>query len=437
MNAETLKHRLGPLAAVVVMMSGVAQAACAQAPPARFATEHEWMGRGIWVRGDTHMHSTASDGAHEIGPLVERARQNGCEVVGITDHADRQLRAATGEYIGAIGAARAANPGMVVVAGLEWNVPPYGGREHATLLVPDDPNAGALLAEFKRQFDDYDLGDRRQPDVRQAFEWLVDAVRDLPVKPVVIYNHPSRKDATSRENLDDMVAWRAVNDLAIGFEGAPGHQGKPPLGSYGEKEPTIDRWDPVVARPGDVWDQMLQQGYDVVGAVAGSDFHTENPNDLGDYWPCQFSETWLYVPERTTAGVLQALRAGTFYGVHGHIVRNLEMTALVEGLDRAVGMGEAAQVAAGTEVPVVVAFDVPATDWQQQPNRVDTVEFIIVRPSGVETRTHKVQGGGTQTAAERVSVGQEGVVVRARIRREIADGPDLMAYTNAIRLRAR
>jgi hypothetical protein len=413
-------------------------AACAQGNRGpRFATEHDWAGRGQWIRGDTHMHTRASDGGHETGPLVDRAKQHGCEVVAITDHADRQLRAGTGDYVGGILAARAANPDMVVIAGMEWNVPPYDGREHATILVPDGPGAGAMLAQFKRRFDDYDRGDQTRPDAREALEWIVETARDLPIRPVVVYNHPSRKDASSRENLDDMLAWRDVNDLVIGFEGAPGHQGKPPIGSYGAREPTIDRWDPVVARPGDAWDTLLQRGFDVVGAIASSDFHTEDPGDLNDFWPCQFAETWYYVPEKTTAGVLRAMRAGAFYGVHGHIVRNLEFTALVDGLVRPLMVGEGAQVEAGTEVPVVMTFDVPATDFQGQPNKVDSVEFIVVTPAGVEVKTHRVAGSGTQTFAERIVVGAEGVVVRARARREVADGPDLMAYTNPIRFRAR
>src|SRR5690606_2018579 len=158
---------------------------------------------------------------------------------------------------------RAANPDMVVIAGMEWNVPPFGGREHATLLLPDDPNAGAMLAEFKQRFDDYDRGDDTRPSAGEALEWIVETARALPVKPVVVYNHPSRKDASSLENLEEMLAWRDVNDLVIGFAGAPGHQGKPPIGSYGEREPAIDRWDPVVARAGDAWDTVLQRGLDI------------------------------------------------------------------------------------------------------------------------------------------------------------------------------
>ena len=197
------------------------------------------------------------------------------------------------------------------VSGLEWNVPPYGGREHATVLVPDGPSEGARLAEFRQRFDDYDRADESKATAEAGLDWLAGIAHDLPLTPVVIYNHPSRKRTSSRSNVDDMVRWRSASDVVIGFEGGPGHQGRLPFGSYSDKEPTIDRWDPVVARPGDAWDQLLQRGYDVHGAVASSDFHNDNPADLNDFWPCQFAETWYYVPEKTVSGVLRAMRAGS------------------------------------------------------------------------------------------------------------------------------
>lgn len=418
---------------IFVLAAAVACAQGARGP--RFAVEHEWSGKGQWLRGDTHLHTRASDGGHEIEPLVAKAKAHGCDVIAITDHADRQLRAATPEYILGIGAATKANPDMVVIPGLEWNVPPSGGNEHATLLVPDDRAAGPMLAEFKRRFDDYDRDDGAKPSAEEALRWLVETARGQPVKPVVIYNHPSRKDESSQLNVDDMIRWRGVNDLVIGFEGGPGHQGKPPIGSYSGKETPIDRWDPVVAKTGGAWDQLLQQGYDVHGAVASSDFHSERPDDLGDYWPCQFAETRYYVPEKTVSGVLRAMRAGSFFGSHGRIVTGLDLTVLVDGLPRPVMAGEAVQVPTGSEVAVALSVEIPERDWQGQPNRVDSAEIFLITPTKVETRLRPITGTGTQVVGDRITVGKEGLVVRARVRRDVPDGPDLMAYTNAIRIR--
>jgi hypothetical protein len=402
-----------------------------------FLVEHDWAGHGEWIVADTHVHTRASDGGYTIAEVVARAREHGCQAVAITDHADRTLRAATPEYFADIAAARAAHPDLIVLAGLEWNVPPSGGDEHATLLLPPDGLQDEVMAEFKQRWDDYDRGTDEVLRAEDALTWLAGATFDFEVSPVVIYNHPSRSDETSLSNADDLVRWRGANDLAIGFEGAPGHQGKPPIGSYKGKVEPIDRWDPVVAGPGDAWDRLLQQGLSVHGAVASSDFHNDNPRDLNDFWPCAFAETWYFVPERSAAGVLRAMRAGTFFGVHGHIARQVELTISAEGLPRPAIVGESIRVPAGTALDASVALTIPPTDFQGRPNRVDQVELIVVTPSDVLVKTQAIGGSGPQSATETLVASDGGLVVRARVRRIVPDGPDLMAYTNAVRVEVR
>ena len=167
------------------------------------------------------------------------------------------------------------------MGGMEWNLPPWGGDEHATVFVPVSKER--RLTEFKASFDDYGRDKHEAALAVAGLQWLAAQATDGATKPVVTYEHPSRKDAKSMENVDDMRAWRKVNDVVIGFSGAPGHQGKPPIGGYNYNEKPIDRWDPVAARPGDAWDTLLNGGLDIWGAYAPSDFHTADQNDLGDY----------------------------------------------------------------------------------------------------------------------------------------------------------
>ena len=120
---------------------------------------------------------------------------------------------------------------MIVFAGVEWNIPPSNGNEHVTVLVA--PELERQLTTFKQLFDDLDRSSRDRKPVAEALRWLAaNATSTDGIKPVATYEHPSRKDARSMENVADMKEWRAVNDIIVGFAGAPGHQGNKPLGSY-------------------------------------------------------------------------------------------------------------------------------------------------------------------------------------------------------------
>ena len=146
----------------------------------------------------------------------------------------------------------------------------------------------------------------------------------------------------------------------------------------------MDRWDPAAARVGDAWDTLLRQGLDVWAAYAPSDFHTENLANLADYWPGEFSETWVYAPERSAAGVLRALRAGSFFADHGRIVREVELRVNTDGLPRAAGAGETIAVAQDAAVVAQLTFQVPPTAWRAGPNHIDLVELIGIDPSGAK-----------------------------------------------------
>ena len=418
------------LVLVTIGAAGVAAGGLYQGASARprLVREVPWAAEGVWLRADTHMHTRFSDGSYPLEEVVKQGASSGCDVVAPTDHSDQDLRVATPEYFAALTAAREAHPSLVVLAGLEWNVPPRGGDEHVVLLVP--PALEQNLAEFKARFDDY------QRDTHEA-AMAVDALRGLAglapkgeARPVLVYEHPSRRDARSMDNADDMRAWRSVNDIVIGVAGAPGHQGMRVVGAYEHTLRTIDRWDPVAAQIGDAWDTVLGEGLDVWGAYAPSDHH----NEREDYWPCQFAETWVHAPERSAEGVLRALRAGSFWAAHGHIVRTVAFEVAVEGLPRPAVPGEVVQAAAGTVARVSLSFEVPAQDWKGDPNRVDEVELIQVDRAGARSVQVGPPAKEGPALTTNITVPDGGMVLRARGRRVEPDGPDLMFYTNPIRI---
>lgn len=397
--------------------------------PVRFLRQVEWATTGVWLKADTHTHSQFSDGMHSVAEIADKAAEYGCDVLAITDHADHDLGAGTHEYIEAIEAARRDHPDMVILSGLEWNIPPYGGDEHIVVLFPQTQTEGQLLAEFKARFDDLGREEHDAALADEGLEWLEALGAAEGLKPVAIYEHPSRKRRFANQIVGDLRRWRAVNEVVVGFAGAPGHQGMEPVGAYKSQLKTISRWDPAAAKPGDAWDRLLGKGIDVWAALASSDFHDARPDGLADYWPGQFSETWLYASEKSPQGVLNALRAGTFYAEHGHIVRNVELLVELSGLPRPAIPGDCIEAPAGTPLSVRLRFQTPATDWSGKPNRIDTVELVTVVEGKVNSDVEGQVLAEGPALKRTLAVPDHGIVFRARGRHG-----DLMFYTNPIRV---
>lgn len=401
-------------------------------PPARFVREVSWGDQGTWLKADTHLHSRFSDGAHSIAEVVDRGVKNGCQVLAIADHGDSELRAATPEYFAEIAESAGKHPDAIVLAGLEWNVPPWGGDEHATLLFPPHPDRDQLMQLFKLRFDDWKRGETDRALVGEALRWLGRQKNAAGRTPLLLYNHPSRKRETSQSFIDEIREWRATNDVLVGFSGAPGHQRTTMLGAYEGTLKPIDRWDPAVAEIGGSWDQLIAAGIDVWAARAPSDFHSP----AQDYWPGEFSETWLYVPEPTVSGVVQAFRAGRFFGVHGHVAREVDLLATVVGLPRPAHAGEAIVAPPGTPVTVELRCHVPEVDWQGRPNQLTEVEFIAIGSDTASSHVRPVEAAGDLRRSVQFQIPADGFSVRARGRRAIPNGPDLLFYTNPIRIDA-
>ena len=390
-----------------------------------------WAGAGVWLKAETHTHSKFSDGANTVDELADRALANGCDVLAVTDHSDGDLKAATPEYHAAIGAARTRLPKLTVIAGLEWNPPPGKGQDHADILLPDSWDTPARTAEFKQRFDDMNKEGENPELATAAFRWIRAYAGGPDDLPVIFLNHPGRrvKDIETVLHTWSFLT-REGAGIVVGAEGAPGHQHATPLAAYGGAIVPEDRWDPSVVAPGAAWDRLLQQGQDVWGALATSDFHSENN---GDDWPCQFSYTAIYAPDRSTAGVLRALRAGSFLGVHGAIVRSAELRVNAPGLKRPALVGEQLRVRAGTPLSVELVMDVPATDWSGAANRIDAIDLIGVSKDGARIVSSGAPSADGLWRAEVVTP-EGGIVLRARGRHVIDDAPDWLFYTNPVRV---
>ncbi len=402
-------------------------------------TAAPWAGRAADVLFDHHNHTKFSDGALSVAALVDLARDAGCNALAITDHSDA-AGTASDLQLESLRELRREHLGFLLFGGVEINMPSYGDRQHANVIVApaaEDEMLPRLRDAAEARIDNAQPGsDKKASDER--FLRLVSTYLARGDNLVMVYNHPSRQDRDTGENYADMVRWNAKETLFIGFAGAPGHQNARELGGYSEiggyREPilTIDRWDPVVAEVGGTWDRLLSEGRQLWGAFAGSDFH----NRRRDRIPCDFARTHIAAAEFSYEAVLDALRAGTFWADHGQILNQLSFSAEIAGLEHPVYPGSIVDL--GGERNSIVA----RVALRRGPGAAGAslqVEFIGNCRTG-ETEilsVEQVESGSTTAIAtiEPASAGadNESCFLRARVRLGIDAQPDLMAYTNPIR----
>lgn len=399
---------------------------------AKFIKQIPWAEQGYWLKADTHIHSSFSDGAHSINEIASNAIRYGCDVIAITDHSDRNLKGASFEYEQQISIARRTFPNLIIVSGIEWNIPPYDGDQHVSVLISPGPNEFEILREFKKQFDDYQREEHRAELAIDALKWLRDISEKSESLTVLILNHPSRKLTQTSDLFTMFNDWRGENDLIVGFEGAPGHQKGSPNGSYKGPVATLDGWDPAIAQPGNTWDKLLLAGHDVWGVTSSSDFHATGD----DYWPGEFSETWLYSPQRSAEGALAAIKAGSFFGVQGHIVREGTLTVWASGLERSAYPGEVISVPEGEIVLVNLKSKVPEKDFERNTNFLNELTLIYNRDNESTAHTQKQIYISSSNFETSFIVPPNGFTVRGSGKREQTDRRDYLFLTNSIRIEA-
>ena len=167
---------------------------------------------------------------------------------------------------------------------------------------------------------------------------MIDALRtmkDLGDKPVVIANHPSRSAEGLGEYGDteprELRNWNdAAPDIAVGMEGAPGHQAGPlsensaPRGWY-FGYPTMGGFDQMSARLGGFWDAMLGEGRRW-WITANSDSHLNYIYGGVAFWPGQYSKTYVYA-RKDHASILESLRNGRVFVTTGDLISELDVSA--------------------------------------------------------------------------------------------------------------
>jgi hypothetical protein len=201
----------------------------------------------------------------------------------------------------------------------------------------------------------------------EALEFM----RRLERPPLVIAHHPSRSAAEvggyGLDRPEELRAWNdAAPEVAVGMEGAPGHQAaafapdgtldpQGARGGYG-RNPTMGGFDPMTARLGGFWDSMLGEGRRW-WITANSDSHVHWREGGSDFWPGEYSKTWVLArPEHDD--ILEGIRAGRVFVSTGDLVTELWLTASSAGESAEIG-GEL-RTGAGDPVEVSLRIRDPA-----------------------------------------------------------------------------
>ncbi|MCZ9354359.1 PHP domain-containing protein [Streptomyces mutabilis] len=395
-----LLRRAGLLGAGLA--AGTVLAQTATAAPAEAAGNGRRKKGFLWLAGDHHIHTQySSDGKYRVVDQVRQGARHGMDWLVITDHGSVTHAKIGVEKVNPdIREARDAYADTLVFQGLEWNIP---GAEHGTVFVHPGKNEVSVLKQFETGYDGGVKGATDSTPANEALavaglSFLADQVKRRKVKDaLMLANHPARKGIDSPHEIR---AWRDATgtgdrQIAVGFEGAPGHQaaglpkplgmgrargiydGSPGANSFPgyplESYRTWGGFDWMTATVGGLWDSLIAEGrpwwitansdshqvYADTAARGGGDFNANGRYDdpvyagkidvtQGDYWPGQYSRTHVGSDGFSYAAVMDGIRAGRIWVDHGQLISGLDVR--VSGGGRWATLGGALHVRKGTRV---------------------------------------------------------------------------------------
>jgi len=386
-----------------------------------------WANKDATVVFDHHTHTTYSDGSLSLAELVELAYIGSCNALAITDHSSKN--SINEKKLAEIAKLRKQYPFMKIINGIELGMPSYEGREHVNFLMLPE-NEKEISLNILKQLLTLDVIEKPKRD-----SYLIEKLNTLyniNETTLGIYNHPSRKDETETENLADIKKWNNTGLFINALSGAPGHQKRPDqVGSYRTNYQTIDRWDPVVANINGTWDQLLDQGDNIYGAIASSDFH----NYAMDEVPCSFSRIHLAVKDDSYESIFESIKRGTFWADHGHILEQLKFSVSIEAREKSF---PGAQIY--SEINDVASVDISFKRGVGSLGKPLTAEVIsncvTGKPELIATKYVQPEALNATMVLPILSKGidQKSCYIRSRVRLENIGEDDYMAVSNHIRI---
>ena len=340
-----------------------------------------------WIAGDHHIHSrwsvgwdrsvappTPIKGGDAIYPIhmnALMAQYHGLSWMVATDHGGpNHSKVNTDLAYPEMLESRKVVPGVIQFWGMELDTP---AAEHSSLIIPHTHDEASVLEEIERR---WARNESWPPDsTRNTLIKMIEALdhmKDLDEPPVVIANHPGRTARGLAQysivTPEELREWNnTAPNVAIGMAGAPGHQAAAinpdgsldSLGTRGGYRgyATMGGFDQLTARVGGFWDSMLGEGRKW-WITANSDSHVHWTEGGSDFWPGEFSKTYVWA-EKSYDGILEGLRHGHIFVTTGDLISELYVTAGTAGVEANIGSTLAIQ--AGADVVVTIRFRDPQT----------------------------------------------------------------------------
>ncbi|MFG1609338.1 histidinol-phosphatase [Actinoplanes sp. NPDC049265] len=433
---------LGAGAAASVLASPSTPAAASPASPSS--------SQGLtWLAGDHHIHTQySSDAQYRVIDQAKHGHAYGLDWLVITDHGSNAHAKIGVEKVNPdILHTRASLPELLTFQGLEWNIP---GAEHATVFVHPGRNEVDVLKRFEQAYDGSQLPASNTNEQNEAaaiagIQFLGEQVRARKVEGALfLANHPARRGIDSPHEIRN---WRDADPtVAIGMEGAPGHQaagipapnGRGGARGYYDNNPTAASFpgyppesyrtwggfDWMTATVGGLWDSLLAEGrawwvtvnsdshvnyLDQSDRGPGSDFEANGRyNDpvytgtvnvsAGDFWPGFYGRTNVGAHARSYKAVMSGLRDGRVWVDHGRLIKALDMRVRVAGAPGAgAPLGGVLRVKRGVATELALDIDLQdVPNWRQFVPLLKRVDVIVGTVTGPVTDKDKFTAPDTK-----------------------------------------
>ncbi|MFI5895482.1 histidinol-phosphatase [Actinoplanes sp. NPDC051513] len=420
-----------------------------------------------WLAGDHHIHTQySSDAQYRVLDQAKHGHAFGLDWLVITDHGSNAHAKIGVEKVNPdIVKTRSEIPDLLTFQGLEWNIP---AAEHATVFVAPSRHEVEVLKQFEQTYDGSQLPATNTDAQNEAaavagIKFLASQVKARKVDGALFFaNHPARRGIDSPHEIRN---WRDADPtVAVGFEGAPGHQAagipapagagsargfynnNPSAASYAgyplESYRTWGGFDWMTATVGGLWDSLLAEGkawwitvnsdshvvyLDQSDRGPGSDFEANGKyNDpvysgrtlttAGDFWPGFYGRTNVGASSFSYKAVMDGLRAGRVWVDHGRLIKGLDARVRVGGdrrWDAGTPLGGVVHVRRGTSTELTLDIDLQdVPNWAQFVpvlKRVDVIVGTVTGPVAdkdtyTAPNTKVVKSFEVSAGAKRVSV---------------------------------